>query len=539
MPTARQGLPAPDSLPVVGYARLSSQEQAAGTVTLEQQVTRLEEAGAVEVLVEVVSARAKRRPQFEDLMRRVEGRQVARVIATRLDRLSRTASETVRLAEVFGRADAPALQLLDDPVDLSTIGGRLQLQLLGVVAAAEVDRLRERSIHGKRHRAALGRPDVTPFGLRTDEDGRLQADGAPFLCTIEERREWSRAEIGRELFGHLDGGGTDYSGWVLLREQWDLRWHRTAITRWASNPALRGAFVQGRVKNGAQGEWAAVREGAGEALIEPDRHRQYAARVRARRLKNDRSHDTRRKHTLTGHVFCVHCGQLMGRAVYSGVKPKFRCIEPGCPYRIPGERQNTVYESETMKAVLDRLRGSVDRIAHVVEGESTAAGQRSAQDAELTQLEAEREHLALEAGNKPWLAAALPQLEQRIADRRLLLEAQASRPDEALVQLRAAFYGLAAASDPRLQQLADAAIMWRDMEPDEAARLALEQERIDDDVEGSPVRRGLDAVLALPAEQWLHVGFRPLATLLVDRFVRRVEAAEKKVAAVELNLPVG
>ena len=112
-------------------------------------MSRLREAGADEVLVDLLSGTTTARPKYRELLRRVQAGECDAVVATRWDRLSRSASETCRLVDIFAADGAPQLVLLDDPMDLSTIGGRMQLRLMGVIAQGEVERIRERSAAGK------------------------------------------------------------------------------------------------------------------------------------------------------------------------------------------------------------------------------------------------------------------------------------------------------------------------------------------------------------------------------------------------------
>ncbi|WP_041434366.1 recombinase family protein [Synechococcus sp. CC9605] len=93
---------------VVGYARLSTVEQARGTLTLEQQVSRLKSAGAGEVLVDLMSGTSEARPRYRELIRRVKAGTMEKVVATRWDRLTRGAAETCKLVDVFSADGAPS-----------------------------------------------------------------------------------------------------------------------------------------------------------------------------------------------------------------------------------------------------------------------------------------------------------------------------------------------------------------------------------------------------------------------------------------------
>lgn len=78
------------ALRVVGYARVSSPEQADDSQALEQQIARLKEAGATEILSDVESGSKDNRVEFQRLMSLVLDGAIDEVIFTRIDRLTRS-----------------------------------------------------------------------------------------------------------------------------------------------------------------------------------------------------------------------------------------------------------------------------------------------------------------------------------------------------------------------------------------------------------------------------------------------------------------
>lgn len=398
---------------VIGYARLSSAEQATGQ-TLEQQIDRLERAGATEVLVDLMPGTSTARPKYRELLRRVEAGIVSKVIATRLDRLCRSASETCRLVDLFATDGAPELTLLDDPAEMSTIGGRLKLRLVGVMAQTEVERLRERSMAGKRYRKAKGCADVAPFGMFVRPDGLLEPDEREFLCVLEGQQELSRAAIARELFSVIEKEGA-YAGWRTAWERYGLIFDRAGVSRWALNPSLRGARVRGRSRTNGQNRWSEIREGANAPLIEPERHIRFEAAARGRKARGGRN-DTRRKHPLSSKLVCGHCGKRLVRKLVNRGLPRYSCPSQSCSYRIPGERCNSISEAAAMAKVCKSMAEASPQIAQAIE-QGTGNSDLQPLKAQLTTLIGRRDrYLAMLAEGEIEIQSAINQVEQKIAD---------------------------------------------------------------------------------------------------------------------------
>ena len=115
---------------IIGYARVSSREQAEDHQALEQQIARLKAAGATEIFIEVKSGRRDDRAKLNDLMSLVQLKQVDGVIVTRVDRVARSLPKLRQVIDVFLNSDVN-LVILDQSIDLSTSQGKLQhLRLL-------------------------------------------------------------------------------------------------------------------------------------------------------------------------------------------------------------------------------------------------------------------------------------------------------------------------------------------------------------------------------------------------------------------------
>ena len=118
---------------VVGYARVSSREQAVDSHALEQQIARLEAAGATEIFKDIQSGSRDDRPALNELMDLVHQRKVDEVIITRIDRLARSLTKLRECIDVFQEVGVN-LRILDQQIDLSTSQGKLMANVLGSLA---------------------------------------------------------------------------------------------------------------------------------------------------------------------------------------------------------------------------------------------------------------------------------------------------------------------------------------------------------------------------------------------------------------------
>lgn len=138
---------------MIGYARVSTADQ-----NPQLQIDALLRAGVDErdIFVEKVSAVAKKRPQFEAMMKDVRDGDV--VLVWRLDRLGRDVVALHQTAEKI-RAKGANLRLLDNSgLDTATAAGRLLFAMLATLAQFERDINRERTLAGLAAARARGRP---------------------------------------------------------------------------------------------------------------------------------------------------------------------------------------------------------------------------------------------------------------------------------------------------------------------------------------------------------------------------------------------
>jgi DNA invertase Pin-like site-specific DNA recombinase len=152
-------------LPLIGYARVSTEEQ-----NLGPQLDTLRAAGCAEVFEEFASGASRARPQLAAALTRV--RRGDTLVVARIDRLARSLSHLLAVVEGL-RAKGAHFRSLADPIDTSGPSGVLVLQMLGAVAEFERSLIRERTKAGLQAARARGRVGGNP-GLRTRDPAVLR-----------------------------------------------------------------------------------------------------------------------------------------------------------------------------------------------------------------------------------------------------------------------------------------------------------------------------------------------------------------------------
>ena len=125
-----------------GYVRVSTSVQ---DNTL--QLDALRRAGAVRVYQEKHAGAGVERRQLDALLAQIRPGDVMMVY--KVDRLARSLAELLRILATIDAAGA-GFRSLTEPIDTTTLAGRMMMQMLGAFAEFERGMIRERSIAGQR-----------------------------------------------------------------------------------------------------------------------------------------------------------------------------------------------------------------------------------------------------------------------------------------------------------------------------------------------------------------------------------------------------
>ena len=140
----------------LGYARVSTDEQAREGVSLDAQRSRIrayceaKELALGDVLVDDgISGKTLERPALRELVERCERGEVGHVVVVKLDRLTRRTRDLLALVDDLFLARQIELHSVSESLDTSTPHGRFVLTLFGGLAQME------RELIGERTRTAL------------------------------------------------------------------------------------------------------------------------------------------------------------------------------------------------------------------------------------------------------------------------------------------------------------------------------------------------------------------------------------------------
>jgi DNA invertase Pin-like site-specific DNA recombinase len=158
----------------LGYARVSTEDQ-----NLDRQCQRLSAAGCEKLFEEKLSGAKRNRPQLEKLIEQLRKGDV--LVVTRLDRLARSTSELLRIAERITEKKA-GLQSLDEPwADTTSPSGRMIMTVFAGIAEFErtliLSRTQEGRLAAQARGVAFGRPrkllpDQQEFARELVKDGK-------------------------------------------------------------------------------------------------------------------------------------------------------------------------------------------------------------------------------------------------------------------------------------------------------------------------------------------------------------------------------
>ncbi len=153
----------------VGYARVSTDEQAREGVSLDAQKLRIRAyaqakgLSLIDVLIdEGVSGKNLSRPALRDLLSRCNGTSIGHVIVWKLDRLTRRTRDLLTLVDEVFLTLQIELHSVSESLDTSTPHGRFVLTLFGGLAQMERELIAERTRSAMAFKRENGQPTSHP-----------------------------------------------------------------------------------------------------------------------------------------------------------------------------------------------------------------------------------------------------------------------------------------------------------------------------------------------------------------------------------------
>lgn len=170
-----------NAMKVIGYIRVSTEEQATNGQSLDAQRAKLEAyANLYDLeLVEIIadggaSAKSLNRPGLRDALAKLRGGVADGLVIAKLDRLTRNVGDWQRLIDAyFGDKAGKQLFSVADSIDTRTAAGRLVLNVLLSVAQWERETIAERTKDALQHKIGKGeRCGKVRFGYALAADGK-------------------------------------------------------------------------------------------------------------------------------------------------------------------------------------------------------------------------------------------------------------------------------------------------------------------------------------------------------------------------------
>lgn len=167
---------------IVGYVRVSTEEQASEGLSLDHQEGRIRayaESQGWELLKiyreEGFSGKTKDRPELKNMIKDIEAGEIDCVLVYKVDRLTRRQKDLWEMLEDVFEPQGVGFKSVVEPFDTTTAQGKAFLGMLGVFAQLERDTISERTkdalTEKKNKREWVGRP---PLGFRLNGQGLIE-----------------------------------------------------------------------------------------------------------------------------------------------------------------------------------------------------------------------------------------------------------------------------------------------------------------------------------------------------------------------------
>lgn len=225
----------------VGYARVSTEGQAAEGVSMEAQAARIRawcqanehELIALHADAGLSGGRADNRPELQRALDAVCATGSVLIVYS-LSRLARSTKDTITIAERLEAADADLVSL-SERIDTTSAAGRMIFRMLAVLSEFERDLVSERTTAALAHkRIKCERVGTVPYGFD------LAPDGVHLLNNLREQDVI-------QTIRSLRGGGMTYRAIaahlnaVAVSSKTGGRWYPQAVANICTRPVCERA----------------------------------------------------------------------------------------------------------------------------------------------------------------------------------------------------------------------------------------------------------------------------------------------------------
>jgi len=231
--------PAGDRLRVVGYPRVSTEEQARGGTSIENQMEKirmfceLHELELVKLEPDAgYSAKSLDRPGIKRILDDLERGRIDGLVITKLDRLTRSLEDWSVLIKRYFRDDAGArLFSVSDSIDTRTANGRMVLNLIMTIAEWEREIISERTKDALQGKIGRGeRCGKIRYGYELAKDGRSLIPNPKEQAMIAKMKAWrSQGWTYQKMVDELHQSGIE-------TKEWGHIWYPSTLHRILTRP---------------------------------------------------------------------------------------------------------------------------------------------------------------------------------------------------------------------------------------------------------------------------------------------------------------
>jgi len=272
------------------------------------------------------------RPQLTTLREAIRQKAITRVVAYAIDRLSR---DPVHLGVILSEAEhhGVTVEFVTEPLD-NTPEGQLIRFVRGYAAKVEAEKIRERSLRGKRARIQAGKihnsgPEL--YGYRRDKAAGVRTVYEPEAVIVRQIFQWYVEEhlAFRAIVRQLNDQGVPSPAVNKFRYPDPTRrphWGRGQLLRILRDPTYKGEGIGWRYTYGgrlrAETDWIRLPSGTIPAIVPSALWEAAAMRLGTNHGEDSRNHP--RPYLLRGRIVCVVCHQAMYAMAEHGLRT-YRC----------------------------------------------------------------------------------------------------------------------------------------------------------------------------------------------------------------------
>lgn len=298
---------------VLGYSRVSSEEQAAHGISIDAQRNILEGYAAmtsqqIRIYEDAgYSGKNTNRPALQQLLTVCRSGSVSAVVVWKLDRLSRSLRDTLTIIEDVFQPAGITLVSVTESIDTSTPSGRMMLNLLASFAQLEREQDSDRVVMAHKHLARdckyLG--GHVPLGYCVDTDKHYQLDPvtAPIVRRVFEMY------LSRSGYAPI----LEYLNSFSLPGTRKTPFGKSDLKFLLKNEIYSGTYVR---RMGADPRHRitspeTIRVPGGVPALLTQEEWQRVCTLRSQSERAAAIYNTRRVYPLSGLVYCASCGALM------------------------------------------------------------------------------------------------------------------------------------------------------------------------------------------------------------------------------------